>query len=336
MIQGPTTRDLERHLGANPSSPLFARFAETLLKQGEIARAESLCERGVAHYPHYTTGHLLYARCLAAGGRYAGAIEVLNDLLPGYPGNILLGRLGEEWEERLAAEMFAGGAGSSADDGMVAAGGGMVHPDGGMAVAGTGTGAPDGPAWTTGEGSVSDDMNGVDETPAVTRSTEPVPAAARVTVSPDIPASAPPNQAGGAMGKREDPGPGPLTAWPSAFRQEETKPAAIGEAGVSDLQAPDAPDEFSGDGVSPPMPVPSITAGPVPILQPVPPFRKPSGFIEADRIVSRTLAEIYASQGAVGEAVETYRILLDRMPERRESLEGRLRELEERLRGNPG
>jgi hypothetical protein len=59
-------------------------------------------------------------------------------------------------------------------------------------------------------------------------------------------------------------------------------------------------------------------------------------FIERDRIVSRTLAEIYASQGAITEAVVTYRLLLERMPERSQQMEERLKELEERMRTDPG
>jgi hypothetical protein len=90
------------------------------------------------------------------------------------------------------------------------------------------------------------------------------------------------------------------------------------------------------EGGAPPMPVPVRGAAPVPILQPIPRAWRGSGFIESGRIVSRTLAEIYASQGAIGEAVETYRLLLGRMPELGEELGPRLRELEERLRSDHG
>lgn len=66
-----------------------------------------------------------------------------------------------------------------------------------------------------------------------------------------------------------------------------------------------------------------------------PPMRIPNGFLGEDRIISRTLAEIYASQGAIREAVETYRLLLERMPGKHEVYGGRLLELEERLRAHP-
>ena len=47
----------------------------------------------------------------------------------------------------------------------------------------------------------------------------------------------------------------------------------------------------------------------------------------AGRIVSKTLAEIYASQGAVGEAIETYRLLAYQRPSDREEIEARIKEL---------
>jgi len=46
-------------------------------------------------------------------------------------------------------------------------------------------------------------------------------------------------------------------------------------------------------------------------------------------IVTRTLAEIYASQGAYNEALQTYRLLLKQKPEQRVIIEKRIRELEE-------
>jgi len=47
------------YLAGNPSSPLFARFADDLLREGEFTRAGEFCERGVREYPFYTTGRLV-------------------------------------------------------------------------------------------------------------------------------------------------------------------------------------------------------------------------------------------------------------------------------------
>lgn len=236
MTSAATIRELERRLAAAPSSPLFARLAHGLLAHGEVSRAETLCERGIELYPHYTTGRLIQARCLAARGRYADAIGALDAVAESYPGNVLLGMLGEEWRERAAAV-----------------------------------------------GEADDDDRAVS-----------VPAA-------------------------EEPAPETPRGWEDSAAVTEHTEVLHGDAG------------------EPPSPVPSNhPGGVVPILQPVPASLNRASFIEPDRIVSRTLAEIYASQGAIAEAVETYRILLERMPEGRDRWADRLRELEDRLGTDTG
>lgn len=49
----------------------------------------------------------------------------------------------------------------------------------------------------------------------------------------------------------------------------------------------------------------------------------------ADEIVTPTLAEIYAAQGAYQEAIRTYKLLMYRKPQERERFEQRIRVLEE-------
>jgi predicted Zn-dependent protease len=58
----------------------------------------------------------------------------------------------------------------------------------------------------------------------------------------------------------------------------------------------------------------------------------------ADEIVTPTLAEIYAAQGAYREAIRTYALLSHRKPEERGRFELRIKELEEKWRalGTPG
>jgi tetratricopeptide (TPR) repeat protein len=258
MTGGASIRELERRLAAAPASPLFARLADALLSHGEIARAETLCERGVELYPHYSTGRLVQARCMAARGRHAEAVEALEPVISAYPGNLVLTDLQESWRTLAAG-----------DDPAVVADDGALFTEVPVEVPGvvsTPHDAAEAPAVTV-------------EAPAVTVETPPPP------------------------------------------------PVSV---------VPDHTEVMHGDGVEPPAPVPSKHAGTVPILQPVPASLNRTSFIEPDRIVSRTLAEIYASQGAIGEAVETYRILLERMPERSERLEERLRELEVRMRSDPG
>ncbi|GEM_PF-6613790 len=57
----------------------------------------------------------------------------------------------------------------------------------------------------------------------------------------------------------------------------------------------------------------------------------PSAFGSEGRIVSKTLAEIYAMQGAYSEAILTYRMLQEMRPEFREEYEKRIRELEPKV-----
>ena len=286
MKPGPTTRELEAHLSVNPASPLFARLAENFLKTGEISRAERLCERGLELYPDYPTGLLVHARCLAARGRYADALDSIGGVVSRYPGNIVLGGIEAEWGELdgLAMEREATEAAVFT---VVEAG----DPSGAFAESAM-------VATADPTGDVSKNM-AVDVVPEASMSVTAATMEAdeAVGLAPDL-------MTDGASLAID------ITGAPSDDPRDTGAPA--------------------------PMPVPSPGAAPVPLLQPIPPSGRGRGFIEHDRIVSRTLAEIYASQGAISEAVETYRLLLRRMPDQRESLGGRLRELEDRLRNEPG
>jgi tetratricopeptide (TPR) repeat protein len=269
MTNGASIRDLERRLAAAPASPLFARLAFALLNHGEVARAEALCERGVGLYPHYSTGRLVYARCMAARRRYAEAVEALEPVIAAYPGNLVLADLQESWRGHAAVDEAV----AVADDGAEF------------------TEVP------------------VEEHPVVAMSHDVAETPPRTDEAPT---------------DAIDP---PVEEIPLAEEAPATPAVSV---------VPDHAEVMHGDGGEPPAPVPSKHAGTVPILQPVPMSLNRTSFIEPDRIVSRTLAEIYASQGAIGEAVETYRILLERMPERSERLEERLRELEVRMKSDPG
>ncbi|HLB00123.1 MAG TPA: tetratricopeptide repeat protein [Bacteroidota bacterium] len=253
MTTGTSPRELEQHLAAHPSSPLFARLAEALLTSGEVTRAGELCERGLSLYPDYTTGVLIHAKCLAGRGDHVTAVRTLSRVIRAYPENIVLAQLGEEWSGLAAWR---------------------DRP----------------PAETSGS---------VPDTPAVTApdaadaATEPV-RAQTAEHSPGRPAG-----------------------------MEELSPAVLPGPTDTDVETPrsDVPD----DAV--------MFLGGIP--HPAPPMQGPPGFGGDDRIISRTLAEIYASQGAVREAVETYRLLLRRMPDREESFADRLKELEEQLGAGP-
>ncbi len=323
MKPGAATRDLELHLSANPASPLFARLAEQYLRNGELSRAERLCERGLETYPHYPTGLLIYSRCLAARGRYAEALGTIAGVASRYPGNIVLDGIETEWEALAGAANGAGGP----DDAV------FTDLDAGVGAPGRAESAD-----------IMEAAEAVDvaEVAEVVKVADVVPGIGADTPVEDVagtPSAS--DQIEPAVGLARAPGTADSGAGVETDGIVDASTAPMTLVAPAPAEPGDASSIRPGDGdgmvgAPAPMPVPAAGSAPVPLLPPVPRPRKGRGFIERDRIISRTLAEIYASQGAIGEAVETYRILLRRMPEQRESLEWRLRELEERLRNEPG
>lgn len=76
---------LERHLSAEPQSPLFARLAGCYLEAGRSQEALSLCDTGLAHHPFYTTGHLMKGKVLLALNMRSEArreFEFVHEMLP--------------------------------------------------------------------------------------------------------------------------------------------------------------------------------------------------------------------------------------------------------------
>jgi len=57
---------LEQLLSSQPNSPLFAQLADFYLEAGRAQDALRLCDRGLAHHPFYTTGHLIKGKALLA------------------------------------------------------------------------------------------------------------------------------------------------------------------------------------------------------------------------------------------------------------------------------
>lgn len=54
----------------NPSSPLFARVAESELESGNTDTAIQMLERGMELYPDYISAKLVYIQALAKKGEY--------------------------------------------------------------------------------------------------------------------------------------------------------------------------------------------------------------------------------------------------------------------------
>jgi hypothetical protein len=79
---------LERKVGPQATSPLFAQLAALYLNEGRAQDALRLCDSGLAHHPFYSTGHLIKGKALTALNMRAEArreFEYVLELLPGNP-----------------------------------------------------------------------------------------------------------------------------------------------------------------------------------------------------------------------------------------------------------
>ena len=72
---------IERAYRRYPSAPLFARFAETRLSQGDIERALAVCLEGCERFPNYPPGFYLLGRCYHARGDLEDARTALDTSL---------------------------------------------------------------------------------------------------------------------------------------------------------------------------------------------------------------------------------------------------------------
>lgn len=78
-------KSLEQRLAQNPQSPLFVRLAAYYVLNGRAKEALRLCDDGLAHYPFYSTAHLIKGKALVELGMMAEArheYDVVHELLP--------------------------------------------------------------------------------------------------------------------------------------------------------------------------------------------------------------------------------------------------------------
>jgi tetratricopeptide (TPR) repeat protein len=64
----------------NNSSPVFARVAESLMKDGEYDEALAVIEEGLKIYPDYVTAKLVLAETLAKKNDYKGLIRIIDEV----------------------------------------------------------------------------------------------------------------------------------------------------------------------------------------------------------------------------------------------------------------
>ncbi len=79
---------LERLVGPQGNSPLFARLADLYLQAGRPKDALRVCDAGLGHFPFYTTGHFVKGRTLLAlemTNEARRELEFVRDWLPTNP-----------------------------------------------------------------------------------------------------------------------------------------------------------------------------------------------------------------------------------------------------------
>ncbi len=79
---------LERHVGDQATSPLFARLAALYLASDRAKDALRICDAGLANFPFYSTGHLIKGKALlqlGLNGEARREFEFVRDWLPTNP-----------------------------------------------------------------------------------------------------------------------------------------------------------------------------------------------------------------------------------------------------------
>ena len=87
---------LEKKVGPDAKSPLFAQLANFYLEQHRAEDALRMCDAGLAHYPFYTTGHLVKGKALVALHMRAEARREFEFVLEFLPRNEMVTTLLEQ------------------------------------------------------------------------------------------------------------------------------------------------------------------------------------------------------------------------------------------------
>ncbi len=87
---------LEKIVGLDAKSPLFAQLADFYLELHRAEDALRMCDAGLAHYPFYTTGHLVKGKALVALHMQAEARREFEFVLEFLPHNEIVAALLEQ------------------------------------------------------------------------------------------------------------------------------------------------------------------------------------------------------------------------------------------------
>jgi tetratricopeptide (TPR) repeat protein len=321
MNYGQLAARLERY----PGSPLFARLASEHLDSGRVSEARTLCEAGLLEYPDYSTAHLILAECHAAENRYRDAVDALEKALALNPDSLMFAGLLDEWEELLVGipeveELEA----RSEEDRPEST---EIFPS---------TTIPSEAIDALPETAVAPAETVPDSPEAGPAPSEPIPVETEAIISPAA------DWVQVALESATVP-PGTMTPAPVSEENPEDSVQAAPEAQTSlpgNVALPAETETVPSEEAAMPLPpLQSITAPSISaqdqhredrlVTEAVTLSQESAGeFSDEGRIVSKTLAEIYATQGAFDEAILTYRLLRRTRPELVPQIDRRIVELE--------
>ena len=299
---------LSQKLSDNPHSPLFARLADLYLSKDQSAEALKLCEAGVQTYSSYATGYVVLGRCYLAMNENSKARLAFSQALHLAPFNQFARKLLDETPLTAEEPLLTTDVESP--------------------------GAP--PAEVEQQPSLESPVAEVpvQEEPLPAQSLEELP-----EVAENLSAVSAPEEAAGETVQQQEAN---IAEVPPA---ESAQPANVdeyiqqhsGNVGSEKLLSldeylnqtpqPAAPEATELDSLAAQL----ENAGHIVPQEPEPSARPEESAPLDSIVITPTLAEIYASQGEYGAAIQAYEILIFSKPEERERFEKRISELQTKL-----
>ena len=290
---------LSQKLSDNPQSPLFARLADLYLTKDQSAEALKLCEAGVQTYPSYATGYVVLGKCYSALNENSKARLAFSQALHLAPFNQLARKLLDEIP------------------------------------------------FTGDESTPSQEIESAEPTPAAAEAAvqeEPAPSMDETQPSSETVVDTPVAEEAAQESIQQteseiaEPPPVESAQLPGVDEYIQQHSADAGSEKQMSL------DEYldQAAAAAAPEPVPTELDSLATQLENagriIPEEAKPSPSPEESApldsfAITPTLAEIYASQGEYGAAIQAYEILILSKPEERERFEKRISELQAKANG---
>lgn len=296
-----TVQQAEEKLARKPHSPLFAYLAERYLVEHRTVEAKKLLLAGIERYPQYVTAQVILAQCLATEKDFLGAIETLKKLPPPYAEMQSLQHLFHQWQ-RDAQERKDDSVAIPSEPKVVET---SVE------------------ASSTAEVSIEKEEMVVEEMQQEQRN-DVVEQAMHHNNSSNV---------NGGISKEEVEVEKvePVTAPESSEVALSSLPEKKEDAEQLDAEQVTTASEAQPDSLTIDKEVEKESEHESLTMQNGQTVESPSSDVTRGRIVSKTLAEIYAQQGQYAEAIITYELLKTQKPNEAEEYDRRIRELETQL-----